>query len=106
LTFCEFVIVLIPKLLLQGDTLDYLGIPGLRIAGSQGVLVIAICQALLMVLIFFLLYFVLVFGTELCFINQMKYHRKKSAIYPNSIGKSVIKNDEKKDVSMHYEFSS
>ncbi|XP_068652815.1 chlorophyll a-b binding protein 7, chloroplastic [Aristolochia californica] len=34
---------------LQGDTLDYLGIPGLHIAGSQGVLVIAICQALLMV---------------------------------------------------------
>ncbi|RZC67462.1 hypothetical protein C5167_011153 [Papaver somniferum] len=35
--------------LVQGDTLDYLGIPGLHIAGSQGVLVIAICQALLMV---------------------------------------------------------
>lgn len=34
---------------LQGDTLDYLGIPGLHIAGSQGVIVIAICQALLMV---------------------------------------------------------
>ncbi|KAF3341603.1 chlorophyll a-b binding protein of LHCII type 1 isoform X1 [Carex littledalei] len=34
---------------LQGDTLDYLGIPGLRIAGSQGVIVIAICQVLLMV---------------------------------------------------------
>ncbi|XP_042437500.1 chlorophyll a-b binding protein 7, chloroplastic-like isoform X3 [Zingiber officinale] len=34
---------------LQGDTLDYLGIPGLRIAGGQGVLIIAICQALLMV---------------------------------------------------------
>ncbi|KAL5985025.1 Chlorophyll a-b binding protein 7, chloroplastic [Asimina triloba] len=33
----------------QGDTLDYLGIPGLHIAGSQGVVVIAICQALLMV---------------------------------------------------------
>ncbi|XP_078432501.1 chlorophyll A-B binding family protein isoform X2 [Wolffia australiana] len=33
---------------LQGDTLDYLGIPGLHIAGSQGVIVIAICQALLM----------------------------------------------------------
>ncbi|KAF6174230.1 hypothetical protein GIB67_033762 [Kingdonia uniflora] len=33
----------------QGDTLDYLGIPGLHIAGSQGVLVIAICQVLLMV---------------------------------------------------------
>ncbi|KAL7085738.1 hypothetical protein ACP275_14G297600 [Erythranthe tilingii] len=34
---------------LQGDTLDYLGIPGLHIAGSQGVIIIAICQALLMV---------------------------------------------------------
>ncbi|KAF5177474.1 Chlorophyll a-b binding protein 7 protein, partial [Thalictrum thalictroides] len=34
---------------LKGDTLDYLSIPGLHIAGSQGVLVIAICQALLMV---------------------------------------------------------
>lgn len=34
---------------LQGDTLDYLGIPGFHIAGSQGVIVIAICQALLMV---------------------------------------------------------
>ncbi|CAL5065095.1 unnamed protein product [Urochloa decumbens] len=34
---------------LQGDTLDYLGIPGFRIAGGQGVIVIAICQALLMV---------------------------------------------------------
>lgn len=34
---------------LQGDTLDYLGIPGFHIAGGQGVLVIAICQALLMV---------------------------------------------------------
>ncbi|KAF6149541.1 hypothetical protein GIB67_003689 [Kingdonia uniflora] len=33
----------------QGDTLDYLGIPGLHIAGSQGVLVIAICQVLLIV---------------------------------------------------------
>ncbi|RYR51080.1 hypothetical protein Ahy_A06g026138 isoform B [Arachis hypogaea] len=33
----------------QGDTLDYLGIQGLHLAGSQGVLVIAICQALLMV---------------------------------------------------------
>ncbi|KAI3969661.1 hypothetical protein MKX01_020222 [Papaver californicum] len=31
-----------------GYTLDYLGIPGLHIAGSQGVLVIAICQELLM----------------------------------------------------------
>lgn len=34
---------------LKGDTLDYLGIPGLHIAGAQGVLVIAICQFLLMV---------------------------------------------------------
>ncbi|XP_065629585.1 chlorophyll a-b binding protein 7, chloroplastic isoform X2 [Quercus suber] len=34
---------------LQGDTLDYLGIPGLHLAGGQGVIVIAICQALLMV---------------------------------------------------------
>lgn len=33
----------------QGDTLDYLGIPGLHLAGSQGVIVIAICQVLLMV---------------------------------------------------------
>ncbi|XP_017429441.1 chlorophyll a-b binding protein 7, chloroplastic isoform X2 [Vigna angularis] len=34
---------------LKGDTLDYLGIQGLHFAGSQGVVVIAICQALLMV---------------------------------------------------------
>ncbi|KAK4804007.1 hypothetical protein SAY86_003824 [Trapa natans] len=34
---------------LKGDTLDYLGIPGLHVAGSQGVIVIAICQFLLMV---------------------------------------------------------
>ncbi|KAL0368740.1 UNVERIFIED_CONTAM: Chlorophyll a-b binding protein 7, chloroplastic [Sesamum calycinum] len=34
---------------LKGDSLDYLGIPGLHVAGSQGVLIIAICQALLMV---------------------------------------------------------
>ncbi|XP_027330034.1 chlorophyll a-b binding protein 7, chloroplastic [Abrus precatorius] len=34
---------------LKGDTLDYLGIEGLHFAGSQGVVVIAICQALLMV---------------------------------------------------------
>ncbi|KAI8549214.1 hypothetical protein RHMOL_Rhmol06G0009100 [Rhododendron molle] len=34
---------------LKGDTLDYLGIPGLHLAGSQAVLVIAVCQALLMV---------------------------------------------------------
>ncbi|KAF7141419.1 hypothetical protein RHSIM_Rhsim06G0001500 [Rhododendron simsii] len=33
---------------LKGDTLDYLGIPGLHLAGSQAVLVIAVCQALLM----------------------------------------------------------
>ncbi|XBI80668.1 hypothetical protein VPH35_089771 [Triticum aestivum] len=35
---------------LQGDTLDYLGIPGFRIAGGQGIIVIAICQVLLMVI--------------------------------------------------------
>ncbi|KAK9740261.1 hypothetical protein RND81_03G023100 [Saponaria officinalis] len=34
---------------LKGDTLDYLGIPGLHLAGSQGIIVIAICQFLLMV---------------------------------------------------------
>ncbi|KAL1833182.1 hypothetical protein ACET3Z_002833 [Daucus carota] len=34
---------------LQGETLDYLGIPGFHLAGSQGVIVIAICQAILMV---------------------------------------------------------
>lgn len=34
---------------LKGETLDYLGIPGLHLAGSQGVLIIAICQVLLMV---------------------------------------------------------
>ncbi|KAF3788926.1 Chlorophyll a-b binding protein E [Nymphaea thermarum] len=33
----------------KGDTLDYLGIPGLHIAGGQGIIIIAICQALLMV---------------------------------------------------------
>jgi light-harvesting complex II chlorophyll a/b binding protein 7 len=33
----------------QGDTLDYLGIPGLHIAGAQGVVVIAFCQVILMV---------------------------------------------------------
>ncbi|KAH9616265.1 hypothetical protein KSS87_016382, partial [Heliosperma pusillum] len=33
----------------QGDTLDYLGIPGFHLAGSQGIVVIAICQFLLMV---------------------------------------------------------
>lgn len=38
-----------PFSFLQGDTLDYLGIPGLRIAGGQGIIIIAICQALLMV---------------------------------------------------------
>ena len=37
------------ELILQGDTLDYLGIPGFRIAGGQGIIVIAICQVLLMV---------------------------------------------------------
>ncbi|XP_021898482.1 chlorophyll a-b binding protein 7, chloroplastic [Carica papaya] len=35
---------------LKGETLDYLGIPGFHLAGSQGVIVIAICQALLMVI--------------------------------------------------------
>jgi hypothetical protein len=35
--------------LFQGDTLDYLGIPGLHIAGAQGILVIAFCQVILMV---------------------------------------------------------
>ncbi|KAL2610130.1 hypothetical protein R1flu_028703 [Riccia fluitans] len=34
---------------LQGETLDYFGIPGLHVAGAQGVLVIAFCQVLLMV---------------------------------------------------------
>ncbi|KAJ8747434.1 hypothetical protein K2173_007298 [Erythroxylum novogranatense] len=34
---------------LKGETLDYLGIPGLHLAGSQAVIVIAFCQALLMV---------------------------------------------------------
>lgn len=29
---------------LQGEDLNYLGVPGLRIAGSQGVLIIAVCQ--------------------------------------------------------------
>eukprot|EP00271_Cylindrocystis_brebissonii_P005384 TRINITY_DN17397_c0_g1_i1.p1 TRINITY_DN17397_c0_g1~~TRINITY_DN17397_c0_g1_i1.p1 ORF type:complete len:327 (-),score=67.09 TRINITY_DN17397_c0_g1_i1:450-1430(-) len=33
---------------LQGDTLDYLGVPGLYIAGGQGVLIIAIAQVFLM----------------------------------------------------------
>uniref|UniRef100_A0ACD5XK97 Uncharacterized protein n=1 Tax=Avena sativa TaxID=4498 RepID=A0ACD5XK97_AVESA len=42
---------------LQGDTLDYLGIPGFRIAGGQGIIVIAICQALLMVMNISFLYF-------------------------------------------------
>ncbi|KAL2895163.1 Chlorophyll a-b binding protein 7 chloroplastic [Bienertia sinuspersici] len=35
--------------LVKGETLDYLGIPGLHLAGSQGVIVIAICQIFLMV---------------------------------------------------------
>ncbi|XP_057248738.1 chlorophyll a-b binding protein 7, chloroplastic isoform X1 [Beta vulgaris subsp. vulgaris] len=34
---------------LKAKTLDYLGIPGLHLAGSQGIIVIAICQVLLMV---------------------------------------------------------
>ncbi|PIM99140.1 hypothetical protein CDL12_28369 [Handroanthus impetiginosus] len=38
-----------PGMCSEGDTLDYLGIPGLHLAGSQGVVIIAICQALLMV---------------------------------------------------------
>lgn len=29
---------------LQGEDLNYLGVPGLRIAGSQGILIIAVCQ--------------------------------------------------------------
>lgn len=29
---------------LQGEDLNYLGVSGLRIAGSQGVLIIAVCQ--------------------------------------------------------------
>lgn len=33
---------------LRGDDLDYFGVPGLRIAGGQGVAVIAVTQALLM----------------------------------------------------------
>ena len=46
---CTF-LTLANGLISQGDTLDYLGIPGFRIAGGQGVIVIAICQALLMVI--------------------------------------------------------
>lgn len=30
---------------LQGEDLNYFGIPGLRIAGNQGIAIIAICQA-------------------------------------------------------------
>lgn len=33
---------------LQGEDLNYLGIAGLRIAGGQGVAIIAVCQVLLM----------------------------------------------------------
>jgi hypothetical protein len=33
---------------LQGEDLNYLGIAGLRIAGGQGVAIIAFCQILLM----------------------------------------------------------
>ncbi|KAF8405612.1 hypothetical protein HHK36_010519 [Tetracentron sinense] len=48
--FSSFLFLFLHSLLFyQGDTLDYLGIPGFHIAGSQGVIVIAICQALLMV---------------------------------------------------------
>ena len=46
----------------QGDTLDYLGIPGLHLAGGQGVIVIAICQALLMVTTVFCVLFPSVFS--------------------------------------------
>lgn len=34
---------------LQGEDIDYFGIPGLHIAGGQGILIIAFCQAILMV---------------------------------------------------------
>ena len=34
--------------LASGEELAYLGIPGLRVAGGQGVAVIAVCQVLLM----------------------------------------------------------
>lgn len=33
---------------LDGDDLDYLGIPGVHIAGGQGILIIAVCQFFLM----------------------------------------------------------
>ena len=46
----------------QGDTLDYLGIPGLHLAGGQGVIVIAICQALLMVTTVFCILFLSLFS--------------------------------------------
>ena len=36
-------------MVVQGDTLDYLGVPGLHVAGAQGVLIIALSQFLLMV---------------------------------------------------------
>ena len=29
---------------LAGEDLNYLGVPGLRIAGGQGILIIAVCQ--------------------------------------------------------------
>ncbi|KAG6776727.1 hypothetical protein POTOM_020255 [Populus tomentosa] len=44
-----FLLLLASSNYYQGDTLDYLGIPGLHFAGGQGVLVIAFCQAILMV---------------------------------------------------------
>ncbi|KAK9819735.1 hypothetical protein WJX72_001743 [[Myrmecia] bisecta] len=33
---------------LQGEDLNYLGVAGLRVAGGQGILIIAVCQVLLM----------------------------------------------------------
>lgn len=33
---------------LQGEDLNYLGVAGLRVAGGQGVAIIALCQVLLM----------------------------------------------------------
>eukprot|EP00898_Chlorokybus_atmophyticus_P006807 jgi/Chlat1/7127/Chrsp57S06809 len=46
--FSESVWWKVGKAKLEGDTLDYLGIEGLHIAGAQGVLIIAICQVFLM----------------------------------------------------------
>lgn len=36
------------KAKLEGDDLDYLGIPGLHIAGGQGIAIIVLCQLFLM----------------------------------------------------------